>query len=111
MQFWSAKIILKQNVHILLPRHIAAQLCSNATQSVNGQLQWDTNSFADAAKKKGYSCNVAEIKEPVSCSSNPTACRDDEICALATKADSGVVQWQNNPKFRAHIGAAKNPWA
>ena len=85
----------------------AAQLCSNATQLVNGQLQWDTNSFADAAKKKGYSCNVAEIKEPVSCSSNPTACRDDEICALATKADSGVVQWQNNPKFRAHIGAAK----
>ncbi|XAT57811.1 hypothetical protein GN241_10850 [Rhodobacteraceae bacterium IMCC1335] len=85
----------------------AAQLCYNATQSVNGQLQWVTNSFADAAKKKGYSCNVAEIKKPVSCSSNPTACRDDEICALATKTDSGVVQWQNNPKLRAHIDAAK----
>ena len=85
----------------------AAQLCSNATQSVNGQLQWVTNSFADAAKKKGSSCNVVEIKEPVSCSSNPTVCRDNEICTLATKADSGVVQWQNNPKFRAHVDAAK----
>ena len=85
----------------------AAQLCSNATQLVSGQLQWVTNTFADAAKKKGYSCNVVEIKKPVSCSSNPTLCRDDEICVLATKADGGVVRWQDEFKFRAHVDAAK----
>jgi hypothetical protein len=97
----NAVLLLKNNVeaecsYTTSPSYCsAAQLCSNATQLVNGQLQWVTNTFADAAKKKGYSCNVAEIKKPVSCSSNPTACRDDEICALATKSGQVVLcRWQ-----------------
>lgn len=89
-------------------------LCTYATTSMDAGLTWLNNAFADEAKSRGYKCGI--ILEPVikkkpevkkSCFSDPSICKPNELCKMATERNKTNIIWSTNTLFKDYVDLAK----